>query len=120
MNAAVIWDPPGPPAEGRGRAFANATPAKTKNQSPRVNNASRTSARGEMSDPAPFVFDGREVRTVTINAAPWFNVADLCEILEIQNPRDVVAKSLRKDDVARIYTLAADGKREATAERRRS
>jgi hypothetical protein len=59
-----------------------------------------------------FVFDGeREVRTVLINCEPRFNVGDLCAILEIQNPRDVVAKNLRKDDVAKIYVTIADGRR---------
>src|SRR5262245_22332079 len=62
----------------------------------------------------PFVFDGRQVRTVTIAGEPWFNVADLCAILEIQNPRDVVAKNLDKEDVQKIYTLAADGKERQT------
>jgi prophage antirepressor-like protein len=63
----------------------------------------------------PFIFDGREVRIVTINGEAWFNVGDLCAILEIQNPRDVVAKNLRKEDVAKIYTLAADGKQRKVA-----
>jgi prophage antirepressor-like protein len=62
------------------------------------------------SELVAFVFDGHEVRTVTISGEPWFNVGDLCAILEIQNPRDVVAKNLRKDDVAKIYVTIADGR----------
>jgi prophage antirepressor-like protein len=50
----------------------------------------------------PFVFDGHEVRTVTINCEPWFVVADACSVLAIQNPRDAVAKNLPKADVAKI------------------
>jgi len=51
----------------------------------------------------PFAFQGRQVRTVMIDGAPWFVVLDLCAILEIQNAADVAAKNLDKDDVAKIY-----------------
>jgi prophage antirepressor-like protein len=55
----------------------------------------------------PLVFDGRDVRTVIIDGEPWFVVADVCKVLSIQNPRDVVAKNLRKDDVAKIYVSSS-------------
>jgi prophage antirepressor-like protein len=44
-------------------------------------------------DLVPFVFDDREVRTVMHDGEPWVHVGDLCVILDIQNPRDAIAKS---------------------------
>jgi prophage antirepressor-like protein len=63
------------------------------------------------TDLVPFVFDGREVRTILRDGEPWFVLADACAILEIQNPRDV-AKSLPPSNVAKIYvSSAAQGRR---------
>jgi anti-repressor protein len=46
-----------------------------------------------MPDVIPFAFEGRQVCMLMIDGEPWFVVADLCTILEIQNPRDVAAMS---------------------------
>jgi prophage antirepressor-like protein len=54
----------------------------------------------------PFVFDGHEVRTVTINGEPWVNIGDVCDILELQNARRV-ARTLDAEDVRKVSTLAA-------------
>jgi prophage antirepressor-like protein len=51
-----------------------------------------------MSEPTPFVFDGREVRTVTINGAPWFVVADVCVVLGHTNSRKALADHVDSDD----------------------
>jgi len=37
------------------------------------------------SELVSFVFDGHQVRTVRIDGEPWVNVADVCDILELQN-----------------------------------
>jgi prophage antirepressor-like protein len=57
----------------------------------------------------PFKFDGHEVRTVSINGEPWVNIADVCDILELQNARRT-ARTLDAEDVHKVSTLAADGK----------
>jgi prophage antirepressor-like protein len=63
------------------------------------------------ADVVPFTFDGLQVRTILRDAEPWFVLADVCAILEIQNPRDV-AKSLPPSNVAKIYvSSAAQGRR---------
>jgi hypothetical protein len=59
----------------------------------------------------PFDFGGREVRTVAINNEPWFNIGDLCAVLGIQNPRDVAAKNLDSEDVAKIYVSSGGQQR---------
>jgi BRO family, N-terminal domain/P63C domain len=56
--------------------------------------------KGEL---VPFVFDGRQVRTVMLDGAPWFVVSDLCAILGIQNAPDVAAKNLDTRDRVKIY-----------------
>jgi hypothetical protein len=60
-------------------------------------------------------FEGFDVRRTTLNGEPWFHVGDVCAVLSIQNPRDVAAKNLDKEDVEKIYTLAADAKQRKTA-----
>jgi prophage antirepressor-like protein len=57
----------------------------------------------------PFQFDGRDVRTVTIGAELWVNIADVCVCLELQNARRK-ARTLDAEDVHKVSTLAADGK----------
>lgn len=46
----------------------------------------------------PFVFDGRQVRTVLINGVPWIVAADVCAILGLGNPRDAVRRHVDVDD----------------------
>ena len=52
-------------------------------------------------DIIPFAFDGREVRTVTINGEPWFVVADVRAVLELEHTHKAV-KGLRKADLTKI------------------
>jgi prophage antirepressor-like protein len=44
----------------------------------------------------PFVFDGHEVRTVTIDGEPWFVVANVCIILGLGNTTEAL-RTIRKD-----------------------
>lgn len=39
-----------------------------------------------------FTYADRDVRVVLIDGEPWFVLADLCRVLEINNPRDVTAR----------------------------
>lgn len=51
------------------------------------------------------LFDDAEfgqIRWKIIDGDPWFVVADLCRILDIQNPSDVVAKQLDDDEKRKI------------------
>lgn len=38
-----------------------------------------------MSNITPFDFNGNEVRTLTVNNEPWFVLADVCNVLELDN-----------------------------------
>jgi prophage antirepressor-like protein len=46
-----------------------------------------------------FSFEDHQVRVAEVDGEPWWVVNDVCEILEIKNPRDAVAR-IDKDDVA--------------------
>ena len=46
----------------------------------------------------PYVFDGRPVRTVTINDAPWFVAVDVCTILGFTNSRQAIADHVDQED----------------------
>jgi prophage antirepressor-like protein len=50
------------------------------------------------TDIVPFVFDGRDVRTVIINSEPWFVAIDLCAILGYTNARKAVSDHVDSDD----------------------
>lgn len=45
-----------------------------------------------MNDLVRFDFQGKGIRTVTIDGNPWFVAKDVCEILEIQNSRDALRR----------------------------
>ena len=49
----------------------------------------------------PFCFEGRKVRVLDRSGQPWFVLVDLCEVLEIGNPRQVASRlpSGEKDGV---------------------
>lgn len=51
-----------------------------------------------MSDVTPYIFENHQVRVVTINGEPWWVAADVCAVLKLANPRDVVSR-LHSDDV---------------------
>jgi len=54
-----------------------------------------------------FCFNSNPVRAITINDAPWFVAADVCAVLEIQNPSDAL-KRLDCDERAR-FNLGRQG-----------
>ena len=51
------------------------------------------------------------MRVIEKDGEPWFVAKDVCEILEIQNPRDAIAKSLADDEkgVSEISTPSNGG-----------
>jgi anti-repressor protein len=57
-----------------------------------------------------FEFHGASVRTVMKKGEPWWVAADVCAVLEIENPRDAIRKRLEKDDVDLVYTLRSNGR----------
>lgn len=54
-----------------------------------------------------FNYNGNKVRTIQIDGEPWWVLKDVCEILEIKNPTDVV-KRLDEDERAR-FSLGRQG-----------
>lgn len=48
-----------------------------------------------------FNYNEKQIRTVTIDGEPWFVLKDVCEILSIENHKDV-AKRLDADEVGRF------------------
>jgi len=54
-----------------------------------------------------FNFGKQPIRTTVINGEPWFVAKDVCDILELENSRDILAKMLDDDEkgVEKIYTL---------------
>lgn len=63
--------------------------------------------------PVAFSFhETHDVRIQLIAGEPWFCLKDVCEILGIANPRDLMAKQLDKQGVDKIYTLTDGGKQQ--------
>ena len=56
-----------------------------------------------VSNIIPFDFEGRPVRTVTRDGDPWFVLADICRILEIDNPTRAASR-LEDDEQCRLDT----------------
>jgi anti-repressor protein len=54
----------------------------------------------------PFVFDGREVRTVTINGEGWFVAADVTAVLKFGNSRQAIASHVDADDRDAVQILS--------------
>lgn len=54
-----------------------------------------------------FDYKNRNVRIVLIDEKPWFVAKDVCDILEIKNVSDTLAKVLDEDEkgIETIYTL---------------
>lgn len=50
-----------------------------------------------------------DVRIKIINSEPWFCLRNICEVLNIENHRDLMAKQLDKKGVEKIYTLTKGG-----------
>lgn len=60
-----------------------------------------------MNDIQVFDFEDNAVHVVDIDGEPWFVAADVCRVLEIQNPTDAV-KNLDDDEQSR-YCLGSGG-----------
>jgi len=62
-----------------------------------------------MNDLQEFNFDGNNVRVITINGDPWWVLKDVCDVLGIDNQRNVAA-ILEDDekDVHLVDTLGGD------------
>ena len=55
----------------------------------------------------PFQFQDREVRVVEVDGAPWFVLTDLCQVLDITNPRNVAARLA--DDMKGVRPMDTPG-----------
>jgi prophage antirepressor-like protein len=53
----------------------------------------------------PYDFDGKPVRTITRDGEPWFVLADVCQILDIMNPRQAAT---RLDDAEKDGVILND------------
>lgn len=49
------------------------------------------------------------IRTALIKDEPWFCLVDVCAVLEIKNPSDLVSKQLDAKGVEKIYLLTQGG-----------
>ena len=59
---------------------------------------------------AVFSFGNQEIRTATDEHGEiWFVANDVCEALELENPRDALAKHVDEEDVAKRDTLTPGG-----------
>lgn len=58
-----------------------------------------------MHYPIPYLFEGSKVRVISIDGDPWFNINDICEILDIANASQAAAR-LDEDerDICLTYT----------------
>ncbi|MBO8164515.1 MAG: phage antirepressor KilAC domain-containing protein [Brevibacillus sp.] len=61
-----------------------------------------------------FHYDGAKLRVVTKNGEPWFVARDVCDILEINNPSQALAR-LDDDERGLISTDTPGGKQEMAA-----
>ncbi|MGL9720662.1 BRO-N domain-containing protein [Symbiopectobacterium sp.] len=63
------------------------------------------------TQPISFSFkESHDVRVQIVDGAPWFCLKDVCEVLNIENHRDLMAKQLNDQGVDKIYTLTEGGK----------
>ncbi len=63
-----------------------------------------------MTKLAVFSFGNHEIRTVTDeHGEAWFVANDVCEALELENPRDALAKHVDQEDVAKRDTPTPGG-----------
>ena len=63
-----------------------------------------------MTKLAVFSFGNHEIRTITDeHGEVWFVANDLCAALELENPRDALAKHVDEEDVAKRDTLTPGG-----------
>ena len=62
-----------------------------------------TTAAAETNALQVFGYEGKEIRTVLRNGEPWFVAADVCAVLELENPRSTLA--LLDDDEKGVHTV---------------
>ena len=55
----------------------------------------------------PFSFDGFSVRVLRIDDCPWFVASDLCDVLDIQNAAQAVARL--DDDERSMFNIGRQG-----------
>jgi prophage antirepressor-like protein len=55
-----------------------------------------------MSNLIPFLYEGMQVRVINIDGDPWFNGRDICEVLDLGNPSQAVAR-LDEDERGIIF-----------------
>ena len=60
-----------------------------------------------MNEPQIFNFNGAQIRTIEKNGEPWFVLKDVCQVLELSNPRMV--KDRLPEDVSSTYPLQTAG-----------
>lgn len=58
-----------------------------------------------------FAFKGREVRTVLVDGAPWFVLADVCSVLEIGNP-SMVSSRIEADALSTAEVIDSLGRKQ--------
>ena len=66
-----------------------------------------------MTQLTPFTYEDQPVRVVTINAEPWFVLADLCKVLNLSQPHRVAAR-LAGDMKGRTQMTTPGGDQEMT------
>lgn len=66
-----------------------------------------------MSSLSTFSFKGeRVVRVQVVSGEPWFCLRDVCEVLSIENSRDLMAKQLDRAGVDKIYIRSGGQQRQ--------
>lgn len=88
------------------------TPDK-KDASPEATGAAKNQKRSSMTQLTPFTYEDQPVRVVTINAEPWFVLADLCKVLNLSQPHRVAAR-LAGDMKGRTQMTTPGGDQEMT------
>lgn len=70
-----------------------------------MNSIAFSSNQRQTKVPEVFSFqEHHDVRIQVIDNEPWFCLKDVCDILDIKNPRDMLAKQLDRGGVEKIYT----------------
>ena len=64
-----------------------------------------------MNESQIFSFNNQQVRTIQIENQPYFNLKDVCEILEIGNPSQLKAR-LKEDGVITNEVIDSLGRRQ--------
>ena len=68
-----------------------------------------------MTKLAVFSFGNHEIRTVSDeHGEVWFVANDICAALELENPRDALAKHVDSEDVAKYVVIDNQGRKQLT------